>query len=112
MDFASLFSSIILSKPSALADPFMPKLVLFLELTEDDDEWLDSSKSLDPSRLGVGVDFPCAWFLGSTCSAGYFSVPGATLLGELFSVTNDVSNSSIGHDEVCKKLLDLHTHLN
>jgi hypothetical protein len=83
MDFASLFSSIILSRPKALAEPFMDR---FLELTEEDDEWLD------PSRLGVGVLFAVVR-LGSRCSAENSIVSfcaavflaGATRLGAVFS---------------------------
>ena len=66
MDFASLFSSIILSRPSALADPFMPFVDRFLELVEEDDEWLEPS--IDPSTLGVGVVLTLDVF-GLCCSA-------------------------------------------
>lgn len=69
MDFASLFSSIILSRPSALADPFMPFVDdRFLELVEEDDEWLEPS--IDPSTLGVGVVLTLDVF-GLCCSAAH-----------------------------------------
>jgi hypothetical protein len=84
MDLASLFSSIILSRPKALAEPFRDR---FLELTEEDDEWLD------PSRLGVGLLLTVVVLLGSRCSTGHSIVSfcggvflaGATWLGAAFS---------------------------
>ncbi len=66
MDLASLFSSIILSKPNALAEPFMP-IDRFLELTEEDDEWLEPSN--DASEPGEGI--LAFVLLGSRCSTGH-----------------------------------------
>ena len=79
MDFASLFSSIILSNPSALAEPFIP-FDRFLELTEEDDEWLEPS--IDPSTLGVGVVLTLAVFgLRSSTGHSIVSFCGAFFTG-------------------------------
>ena len=69
MVLASLFSSIILSNPSALVEP---RMLRFLECCDDDEECVEPSRLgvgvFDRDRLGVGVPLLLLGGLGTSCA--------------------------------------------